>query len=267
VYGLDDNLVQLLVALVPLAPAQAPANISFAQVTQPVQQAPQRRNTIAHVPTNASYPLVQIPKVPQSLTSYTLTLADSQSPLSKATLTYIIYQHGGQAISLNSASHHIDRLSHSIDFVINGNELSTAELQLIEQYGLETIRQDAFLAYLPESPMREPMLAAYSEGRSVERTRDAVIALASAANTARDARRSATTSARAGDEASPADRAPAQIRGEDLSLSLSRTEPSRSAARQLLVAGSLIAGSVRTISEVEAAENEEIRAVRRRRFE
>ena len=131
-------------------------------------------------------------------------------------------------------------------------------MQLIEQYGLETIRQDALLAYLPESLMREPMLAAYSEGRSVERTRDAVIALASAANTARDARRSATTSARAGDEASPADRAPAQIRGEDLSLSLSRTEPSRSAARQLLVAGSLIAGSVRTISEVEAAENERL---------
>jgi hypothetical protein len=95
VYGLDDNPVQPLAAPVPLAPAQAPANISSVQVAQPVQQAPQRRNTIAHVPTNASYPLVQIPTIPQSLTSFTLTLAESQSPLSKATLTYIIHQHGG----------------------------------------------------------------------------------------------------------------------------------------------------------------------------
>ncbi len=125
---------------------------------------------------------------------------------------------------------------------------------------METICQDAFLASLPGIPMREPMLAAYSEGRLVERRRDAVIVLAGSGSPLREDRRNAVAPVRTrvGDETLPAGHAPAQIRAEDLSVSLSRTEAFASTAGHLRVLGSSIAGSVRTIPEAQAAETGDI---------
>jgi hypothetical protein len=48
----------------------------------------------------------------------------------------------------------------------------------IEQYGLETIPQDASVKWLPESAIRERMRAAYSVEREVERRREFVRDLA-----------------------------------------------------------------------------------------
>jgi hypothetical protein len=111
----------------------------------------------------------------------------------------------------------------------------------IEQYDLETIRQDASVEWLPESAIRERMRGAYSVERGEER-REFVRDLA-----------------RGG--------APERIVIESIAVSLLLMETPQYVAPWPGPAGISIAGSVRSISDLGAGGSEEARAARRQRLE
>jgi hypothetical protein len=124
----------------PSALAQTSAHRPPVQAVQPIQQAVQRPSNVAGIRINPPQP--NLAALPQSLSGCNFALSGSLSPLSQATLNFIISQHGGAVLPFDPANHHID-------FVINGNDFCIDDLLLVERYGLEAMRQDEFIESLP----------------------------------------------------------------------------------------------------------------------
>jgi len=117
--------------------------------------------------------------------------------------------------------------------------------------------------------MREQILGTYKRGMLAERRRETVISLARTGNAAREERRRSAAFALAQDGVGQVsvDGTSARVPAEGISASLAPIEVPRTGAGQPRAPGGSITGSVRSISEVEAGEIEELRTARRQRFE